>query len=239
MVKDILITGATGGIGRCLLERIRNTHDGKIIAVGQTREKLNLLGQDIVTLAMDLGNPADIANLEEVLGNFNVGYFFQLHGYGTPSDLISSFSGEQSNQILEVNLFSAIRILDIVLPAMASRQFGRIVLTSTASAMHGGGKDSFTYGLSKSGVEYLVKHVAKHYASDGILANAVAPGFISTGFHERRMNKSSDEVDKRGKSVRVGYPGSPEDVAQIMDTLAFNNNFITGQIVTVDGGDFL
>lgn len=239
MAKDILITGATGGIGLCLLERIRGKHDGRIIAVGQTQEKLDLLGNGIVTLAMDLSNPVEIDNLEKVLRNFNVGYFFQLHGHGNPSDLISSFAEAQANKILEVNLFSAIRILDIVLPGMAARHFGRIVLTSTASATHGGGKDSFTYGLSKAGVEYLVKHVAKHYASDGILANAVAPGFISTGFHQRRMNKSCDEVDKRGRSVRVGYPGSPEDVARIMDTLAFNNNFITGQIVTIDGGDFL
>lgn len=239
MADDILITGATGGIGRCLFERIRAKHDGRIIAVGQTHEKLDLLGEGVVTLAMDLSNPAELGKLRESLREFNIGYFFQLHGSGNPSDSIFSFFEEQANSLLEVNLFSVIHILDMVLPGMIRRRFGRIVLMSTASARHGGGKDSFAYGLSKVGVDYLVTHVAKHYASDGVLANAVAPGFIATGFHERRMNKSLNDIDKRGKSVRVGYPGSPEDVAQIMDILALNNNFVTGQIVTVDGGDFL
>lgn len=239
MADDILITGATGGIGFCLFERLRKKQGGRIIAVGQSHEKLGSLGNAAVTLALDLSDPAEISKLRETLQDFNIGYFFQLHGHGIPSDCISPFSEEKANRILEVNLFSAIRILDIVLPGMISRHFGRIVLTSTASAMHGGGKDSFAYGLSKAGIEYLVRHVAKHYASDGVLANAVSPGFISTGFHERRMGKDADYIDKRGKSVRVGYPGNPEEVARIMDTLAFDNNFVTGQIVAVDGGDFL
>lgn len=239
MADDILITGATGGIGFCLFERIRKKYGGRIIAVGQTQEKLGSLCNEAVTLAVDFGNPAEISKLREALQDFNIGYFFQLHGHGVSSDCISPFSEEQTNKILEVNLFSAIKILDIVLPGMITRCFGRIVLTSTASAVHGGGKDSFAYGLSKAGIEYLVKHVAKHYASNGVLANGVSPGFISTGFHEHRMGKGADYIDKRGKSVRVGYPGSPEDIARIMDMLAFDNNFVTGQIVAVDGGDFL
>jgi len=236
---DILITGATGGIGRCLFERIRERHDGRIIALGQSQEKLERLGDGVVTRGVDLSNPAEMGELSAFLGEFDIGYFFQLHGNGNPGDTVFNFSEESASRLLEVNLFSNIRILEMLLPGMMHRRFGRIVLTSTASAIHGGGKDSFSYGLSKAGVEYLVKHVAKHYAADGVLANAVAPGFISTGFHEQRMNKSADDVENRGKSVRVGHPGSPEDVAALMMSLAWNNSFVTGQVVTVDGGDFL
>lgn len=239
MAADILITGATGGIGRCLFEHIRDKHEGRIIALGQSPEKLERLGDGVVTRVTDLSEPAEISSLSEFLGKFDIGYFFQLHGNANPADRIFGFSDESASQLLEVNLFSIIRILEMLLPGMERRRFGRIVLTSTASAVHGGGRDSFTYGLSKAGVEYLVKHVAKHYAADGVLANAVAPGFISTGFHEQRMNKNADDVEKRGKSVRVGYSGRPEDVAALMMSLAWNNNFVTGQIVTVDGGDFL
>lgn len=239
MAADILITGATGGIGRCFFERIREKYEGRIIALGQSQEKLNRLGEDVVTLVADLSSPAGIGNLRGHLGEFNIGYFFQLHGNGYPNDSIFSFSEEQASSLLEVNLFSIIRILDMLLPGMIQRHFGRIVLTSTASASHGGGKDSFSYGLSKSGVEYLVKHIAKHYAPDGVLINAVAPGFIPTGFHEQRMNRSPDDIEKRGKSVRVGHPGSPDDVAGMMMSLAWSNDFVTGQIVTIDGGDFL
>lgn len=239
MVHDILVTGASGGIGRCLVEEIRKNHSGKILALGQSRESLARLGEGVVTLAMDLGDPAKFDSLREALRQFNVGYFFQLHGSGNPADSISSFSGGRADELLEVNLFSVIRVLEILLPEMARAHFGRIVLTSTASASHGGGKDSFSYGLSKAGIDYLVRHVAKHYASSGILANAVAPGFITTGFHENRMKKSAEEVHSRGRSVRVGHPGTPEDVARMMACLAWGNNFVTGQIITMDGGDFL
>jgi NAD(P)-dependent dehydrogenase (short-subunit alcohol dehydrogenase family) len=239
MAADILITGATGGIGRCLFDHIRNRHEGRIVALGQSQDKLKRLGEDFVTRVVDLSHPAEIASLSEFFKEFDIGYFFQLHGSGNPGDTVFSFSEEPASRLLEVNLFSTIRILEMLLPGMIRRRFGRIVLTSTASAIHGGGKDSFSYGLSKAGVEYLVRHVAKHYAADGVLANAVAPGFISTGFHEKRMNKSAGDVEKRGKSVRVGHPGSPEDVASLMMSLAWDNNFVTGQVVTVDGGDFL
>lgn len=239
MAADILITGATGGIGRCLFERIREKHEGRIIALGHSRKKLDQLGGGVVSRVADLNDPAEIGKLRGFLEEFNIGYFFQLHGSGSSADSIFSFSEESASRLLEVNLFSIIRILDVLLPGMMQRHFGRIVLTSTASATHGGGKDSFSYGLSKAGVEYLVKHVAKHYAADGVLVNAVAPGFISTGFHQQQMNKSPDDIEKRGKSVRVGYPGSPEDVAEMMMSLAWNNCFVTGQVVTVDGGDFL
>lgn len=239
MADDILISGATGGIGRCLVQRIGGKSGGRIIALGQSREKLDLLGDGVITLGLDLSNPEEISKLQKFLQAFNVGYYFHLHGNGDPSDSIFAFSEECSGKLLEVNLLSIIRILDIVLPGMMQRRFGRIVLTSTASATHGGGKNSFVYGLSKSGIEYLVKHIAKHYASNGVLVNGVAPGFIATGFHEQRMKKSQGEIDQRGKSVRVGQAGSPDDVAKVMELLAFANNFVTGQIVTIDGGDFL
>jgi 3-oxoacyl-[acyl-carrier protein] reductase len=117
---------------------------------------------------------------------------------------------------------------------------GRIILTSTASAKHGGGKNSMAYGVAKAGVECLAKGLARDGAPYDILVNVVAPGFIETQFHGKRMGRNHEDLKKRAELVPLKRAGRPEDVALlIVHLLSSGGDFITGECIAVSGGDWL
>jgi NAD(P)-dependent dehydrogenase (short-subunit alcohol dehydrogenase family) len=117
---------------------------------------------------------------------------------------------------------------------------GRIVLTGTESALHGGGSTSLAYGVAKSVIECLVKALALDGATHNILVNGIRPGFIRSGFHERWQNKSEDDLTKRGQLVPLNRAGYPEEVAALIIYLLSGwAQFITGQMFAITGGDWL
>ena len=117
---------------------------------------------------------------------------------------------------------------------------GRIVLTSTASASHGGGSTSLAYGAAKAGVDCIVKRLARDCADKNILVNAIAPGFILTKFHTERMHRSREELAAREKMIPMKRAGTPGEVAStILFLLSEGAGYITGQVIPVSGGDFL
>lgn len=117
---------------------------------------------------------------------------------------------------------------------------GRVIFTSTASARHGGGANSIAYGVAKAGIECLTKALARDGAPHNILVNAVAPGFIATAFHEKRMGRDRDALRARARMNPLKRAGSPADVASIIVyLLSPGASFLTGECIAVSGGDFL
>ncbi len=117
---------------------------------------------------------------------------------------------------------------------------GRIVLTSTASAAHGGGSTSLAYGTSKAGVECIVKGLARDCAKFNILVNAIAPGFIQTKFHTGKMNKTAEQLEERIKLIPLKRAGTTQEIAgTILFLLSEYSAYITGQVIAVSGGDWL
>jgi 3-oxoacyl-[acyl-carrier protein] reductase len=141
---------------------------------------------------------------------------------------------------LNLNLTSVFFLVQSALPYLEKSSSPRIVLMSTASAAHGGGPTSLAYGIAKAGIECLTKRLAKDCAQYGILVNAVAPGFIETRFHTVRMKKTPEELRERTSCIPLKRPGKPEDVALVIQMLiAEENNFVTGEIIDISGGDFI
>lgn len=117
---------------------------------------------------------------------------------------------------------------------------GRIVLTSTASARHGGGASSLAYGVAKAGVECLARGLAREGAPFNILVNAIAPGLIDTQFHTKRMGRDAQALRERASKVPLKRAGKPEDVAaMIVYLLSPAGNYITGECICIAGGDWL
>ena len=117
---------------------------------------------------------------------------------------------------------------------------GRIILMSTASAAHGGGQDTLAYGVAKAGIECLIKGLAKGGADHNILVNALAPGFIDTRFHKYNLGRSKELMNQRARLVPLKRAGRPEDVAHMAEfLLSEGGNFITGEVITISGGDWL
>ncbi len=143
-------------------------------------------------------------------------------------------SEEDFLRILEVNLISNREILLKVLPTMANNGFGRIVfMSSLYSNKVRQGRSS--YSISKAGVDALMRSVAMEYAHSGILANAVAPGFINTDLTYR--NNSESEIKKIIERIPMKRFAESSEVAKVVAFLASeSNSYITGQTLHVDGG---
>ena len=80
---------------------------------------------------------------------------------------------------------------------------GKIVLTSTSSALHGGGEKSLAYGISKSGIISLAKALARFGAKNDIIVNTIAPGFIKTRFHTKVMKRNKNQLKERLKFIKL------------------------------------
>lgn len=123
---------------------------------------------------------------------------------------------------------------------MKEKGAGRILFVSTASVRRGGGSTTIGYGMAKAALECAVKRLARDLASCGILVNAVAPGFFDTRFNRERKGLTEEDVANRVAMIPLKRGGKKEEIASIvLYMLSEGAGFITGQIITVDGGDFL
>jgi len=121
-----------------------------------------------------------------------------------------------------------------------SRSAGSVVLFGTASARHGGGPSSLAYGVAKHGIECAVKGLARRAASFGARVNGINPGFIASGFHQRWQQMSDDSVADRVRTIPIGRAGSTSEVAFLVSYLMSEQaGFITGEIISVAGGEWL
>ena len=117
---------------------------------------------------------------------------------------------------------------------------GRIVLTGTESALHGGSAQSFPYAVAKRGTECMVQGLAREGAPSDILVNGVRLGFIASGFHERWHDKTEADMKERADMVPLKRGGHPEEVAALVIYLLSDwAGFITGQMLPLTGGDWL
>ena len=151
-------------------------------------------------------------------------------GIGEIAPLTESSRWEE---IVDINLNGTIRMCRAVLPYMLRRNRGNIINISSVWGDCGSACEA-PYSASKGGINAFTKALAKEVGIMGVRVNAVAPGFIDT-----RMNSSltDRDVGEIRDDVPLGRTGTPDDVAQAVLFLAENSaSYITGQILTVDGG---
>ena len=155
----VFISGGSSDIGRAVIEKIRNEVKCRLII---SKNKSSAAHEDFAnkTICADLSSRGGIESLCAEIAKEKITHYIQLQGYSTPSDTIESQNFGTLDINMNVNLFSTVLILKTILPQMRVSGFGRIALISTASAEHGGGPESFGYGLAKHGAAYLVKHIS-------------------------------------------------------------------------------
>lgn len=138
------------------------------------------------------------------------------------------------NRILAVNLTSMFICTKAVIPHMRAQRYGRIVFISSMAALVGSFVAHVAYGVSKAGVIALMKSVAKGFAQDGILANAICPGSIDTP-----LTDSFGEETKRqfASACLLKRQGTPEELADaVVFLVSDQSTYITGVTLNVDGG---
>lgn len=240
MPKNILITGGYSDIGLEVVENILDKTSQNIIVTTTTQEKLSLFKSDRVSqITLDVTSEDQLAVAAELISQSQISHFIQLHGNCIVPDRLLEQDIERLTYHFNVNVFSTILLLRSILEHMVAENFGRIVLMNTASSDHGGGSESFGYGMAKHSVSFLTKHIAKNFGQYNILANCISPGFIATKFQHETMKRGQEAIVERSQSIPIKRAGRAKDVAATIYHLCFENDFITGQNITLDGGDFI
>ena len=142
------------------------------------------------------------------------------------------------DRVMDVNLKSVFLCSQAVLPLMQRQGKGRIINVTSVAARNGGGIGSAAYATSKGGVSTLTRAMAKELISEGILVNGVAPGIITTPFHDRFTPPEMRE--KMVSGIPIGREGTPEETAGAVVFLASPAaDYIVGEIIEVNGGQLM
>ncbi|BAU31189.1 SDR family NAD(P)-dependent oxidoreductase [Microcella alkaliphila] len=230
-----LVTGSASGIGAAVVARLRARGD-RVVGVDRTPV-------DADTLVVDLADPAARAGLvgraSEKLGGIDT--VICVAGIFRPTPLDDA-DLDAWRSIWAVNLEAPMDLMAQALPVMRENGFGRIV---TISSVHGrfAQRDCIAYDVGKAGLDAATRSVALDGARSGILANSVAPGFVRTP-----MSLTADGVDETdttsfrerygdGGLLPLGRAAHASEVAEVVAWLSGRENgYLTGQVVTVDGG---
>jgi 3-oxoacyl-[acyl-carrier protein] reductase len=142
------------------------------------------------------------------------------------------------DRVIAVNLKSVYLCSQAVLPTMKRQGKGRIINVTSVAARNGGGPGSAAYATAKGGVSTLTRAMAKELVGEGILINGVAPGIITTPFHDRFTPPEMREVMTSG--IPIGREGTPEEVAGAVVFLASPAaDYLVGEIIEVNGGQLM
>lgn len=243
MLKDkvAIVTGGTRGIGRAIALKLAD-HGANIVINYRNSDKeaeelkaiLEGKGVKVLTVKCDISNFEDSKNLmdkcKEVFGKIDI----LVNNAGITKDtLIMRMKEEDFDNVIDVNLKGTFNCAKHASAIMLKQRFGKIInMTSVVGIAGNAGQ--VNYAASKAGVIGLTKSLAKELGSRGITVNAVAPGFINTDMTASLSEKVKDEASKNIPLKRLG---DPEDVANLVGFLASDAaNYITGQVINVDGG---
>lgn len=237
------ITGAAQGIGRAIT--IEMAKEGANIGVADVNiEKAEATAQEVKALGVkSLAIKLDVSKSEEIATAFNK--FIQEFGRldvlvnnaGITRDaLILRMKEEDWDLVLNINLKGAFLCSKEAIKIMTKQQYGKIISISSVVAFIGNPGQA-NYSASKAGIVGLTKTIAKEYATRGIKANAVAPGFIQTAMTDVLPEKVKEEMKKL---IPLSSFGLPEDVANAVIFLASKEaDYITGQVIHVNGGMYM
>lgn len=239
-----IVTGATRGIGLAVAARLaRDGYDivanyrGDDEVAEAARKELEATGRSIVLTKGDISKSDDAGALIETalseLGQIDV----VVNNAGITRDtLMMRMSEDDWDAVLNTNLKGAFLVSKAAIRPMIRQRSGRIVnLTSVIGLVGNAGQAN--YASAKAGLIGLTKSMAKEVGSRGITVNAVAPGFIETRLTDVLNQELKDTLMKQ---IPAGRLGQPEDVAAAVAFLASPDaSYITGHVLTVDGGLFM
>ncbi len=235
--KLALVTGASRGIGKaCALELAKAGYDiiinyvGNAEAAEKTVQEIKALGVDAAAYKFDVSNKEEvdksIAEIVEKYGRIDV----LVNNAGITRDgLFMRMSDENWNAVINTNLSSAFFVSQPVVKIMMKQRSGAIVNMASVVGVSGNAGQA-NYSAAKAGLIGLTKTLAKELGSRGIRVNAVAPGFINTD-----MTKDLD-TSKFTDFIPLKRLGEPEDIAKAVKFLAVDAEYVTGQVLEVDGG---
>jgi 3-oxoacyl-[acyl-carrier protein] reductase len=239
--KTAIITGATRGIGRGIAQTFaRNgcnvafTFSSSAEAAQSLEKELNKLGvkaKSYQSNAADFGEAKTL--VDKVLEEFDSVDVLVNNAGITKDNLLMRISEEDFDKVIEVNLKSVFNMTKAIQRTFLKQKSGSLIHMSSVVGIKGNAGQS-NYAASKAGIIGFSKAIALELGSRNIRSNVIAPGFIETEMTEKL---SEDVIQKWRDGIPLKRGGAPEDVANACVFLASDlSNYITGQVLQVDGG---
>ena len=238
--KNIIVTGATGGIGNAIVEKLHE-NGANILATGTRVEKLDELKKkfnQIKILQFDITQLDKIENFieessKELKGNLDC----VINNAGiTQDNLAIRMNLDEWRKVIDINLTSTFLICKFAIKKMLKNKKGKII-NITSVVGHTGNLGQSNYTASKAAVVAMSKSLALEYAKKNININCISPGFIKTAMTDKIEEKFKELIISKIPSARLG---DPEDIANAVIFLASNHSdYINGETLHVNGGMYM
>lgn len=239
--KVALITGGTRGIGKAIA--IKFAKNGYNLVLNYVSDRTNLedlenefkkYNVEILFIKTDVSKFEDCENMaKQAIEKFEKIDVLVNNAGITKDCLLVRMTSKDFEKVIDINLKGTFNVTKSIVPYMMKKRTGKIINISSVVGVSGNAGQC-NYAASKAGIIGFTKSIAKELASRNILANCVAPGFIDTDM----TSVLSDSVKKNiNAQIPLKRMGSSEEVANSVYFLAGEeNNYITGQVLNVDGG---
>ena len=234
---NVLLTGATGGIGGSILEKLLKAN-ANVIAVGTKQEKLNILKEKYKNIVTKKFNISDHSLIEKFIDECNQVFKNKIdiliNNAGITSDnLTIRMKDEEWDKVLNINLTSTFLLTKHTIKKMLKNKNGKII-NITSVVGHTGNIGQANYAASKAGLIGMSKSLALEYGKKNIKINCISPGFIKSEMTDKINENFKDTLLEKISLERFGMP---DDVANAVLFLSSNlSDYITGETIHVNGG---
>ena len=240
--KTVLITGASRGIGKAILESLNDeyfivgtgTSESSVKSILENINSMNIEGD---SFKLDLGDRNSIKELTSLLDSKEIYPDILINNAGiTRDNIMLRMKDEEWDNVIDVHLNGQYLLIKSFIKKMVKNRWGRIINISSTSAVLGN-KGQANYAAAKAGIEAMSRSLARELGSRNINVNCVAPGFIETDMTKEISEGNEDFLSSQ---IPLGRLGSPNEIAEVVSFLASEQaNYITGQTIHVNGGLYM
>ena len=244
--KKAIVTGGSRGIGRAIVKYLAEKKCSKILlsdiafengpeeCAKEIKSEIKNTDVEIFAFKADASSFEDAqATVDEAVNKMG-GIDILVNNAGiTRDNLLLRMSEKEFDDVITINLKSVFNYTKAVLRPMIKQRYGKIVNIASVVGLIGNAGQS-NYSASKAGVIGFTKSMARELASRNINVNAIAPGFIQTAMTDKLTDEQKAEL---AKNIPLTRFGNPEDISRVVSFLCSEDaDYITGQVIAVDGG---